>query len=373
MKIAFALDDSLDYPDGVQQYILTLGAWYEKAGHEVHYIVSTTQRRDLKHIHVLAKNISLTFNGNGVRTPRPVSRRRIDQFFSDNHFDVVHAQLPCSPFFVGRLLQQAPAHIRRVGTFHIAPFGRWSAASARIHGWTIRSALRELDAVCSVSPTAQKFASEAFRLQSQVVPNAVDLSQFRQAHKTSSASGNSTRIVFLGRLVERKGCLVLLRALLRLIEDPSFSHPIEVRIGGRGEQKQQLENFVAAHGIGDYVHFDDFIEEDEKATYLAQADIAVFPSSGGESFGIILVEAMATHGPVVVAGDNPGYRGVLAAHEDHLFAPKDEHALATLLRRYIEDPTLRDTRIEWQTQQIAQFDVDRVAPQLLALYQNSTD
>lgn len=373
MKIAFALDDSLDYPDGVQQYMLTLGRWYESHGHEVHYIVSTTDRQDLNNIHVLAKNISVTFNGNTMRTPRLASRRRLRQFLQSHHFDVLHVQLPCSPFFVGRLIQQAPASTRLIGTFHIAPFGEWSARLARVHAWAIQSPLRKLDAVCSVSETAQQFAHDVFHLQSCVIPNAVDLDTFR-AHKIDHPSdGAPCRIVFLGRLVERKGCHVLLRALLRLVEDPSFTRPVEVSIGGRGEQKSHLEKFVATTKLRNIVQFEGFIGEADKPSYLAHADIAVFPSSGGESFGIILVEAMATEGPVVLAGDNPGYRGVLAAHQDHLFAPKDSEALATLLRRYIENPVQRHSQLKWQTQQVDQFDVNRVGPQLLKLYQQRVD
>src|SRR4051812_47082988 len=91
-KIGFVLDDGLDKPDGVQQYILTLGAWLSEQGHEVHYLVGQTNRTDIKNVHSLSKNIRVQFNGNRMSIPLPTSSRKLRSFLRAEHFDILHIQ-----------------------------------------------------------------------------------------------------------------------------------------------------------------------------------------------------------------------------------------------------------------------------------------
>lgn len=365
MKIAFLLDDSLDYPDGVQQYILTLGQWYAQNNHEVHYIVSKTNRTDIPNIHSLTNNISVSFNGNTLRTPLPVSKRKIRAFFKDHAFDILHVQMPCSPFFAGKVILSAPQDVRIVGTFHIAPFGAVSNLLARLHRLSISKALKRFHALCSVSTVAQAFALEQFHTQTQVIPNAVAVDTYSEGRVSDRNKREACSIVFLGRLVERKGCIWLLRAIKELSKDATIRKQLHIKIGGRGSSEPSLRDYVQKHAIDDIVHFDGFIEEAEKAAYLAEAEIAVFPSISGESFGIILIEAMATGKPVVIAGDNPGYRTVMDNNPNHLCDPKNTNELADMLRTYITDRKIRHQEVQWQSKHVSQYDVRHVAPKIL--------
>jgi len=371
MRIAFLFDDSLDYPDGVQQYMLTLGEWYTSQGHEVHYVVSTTKRIDIKNVHVLVRNIGMPFNGNHVRTPLIVQKKKIKSLFQEYDFNVLHVQMPYSPFFVGRVIAHVPANVKVVGTFHIAPFGKITQLLSHLQKMAIRGTLQRFDAVCSVSTTAKAFARQTFGIESSVIPNAVKLSHFIQPRQQYKKNEGKITIAFLGRLVERKGCIWLLKAIKELSEkELNVKDRIRVQIGGSGVQAKLLKDYVTRHRIKDTVEFVGFIPEKDKPTFLANADIAVFPSLGGESFGIILVEAMATGRSVVLAGDNPGYKVVMNESKSHLFNPKNTTSLASLLKMYIERPEKRKARIVWQNSIAKQYDVNVVGKRLLQLYTN---
>src|SRR5690606_5660472 len=121
----------------------------------------------------------------------------------------------------------------------------------------------------------------------------------------ASAPKDGYTLVFLGRLVERKGCLEFLKAAEVLFVNKV---PIKVLIGGTGPELEQLKAWVQRKKMSEVVEFCGFIEEADKPNFLAQATVAVFPSLGGESFGIVLLEAMAAGSQVVIGGDNPGYR-----------------------------------------------------------------
>jgi phosphatidyl-myo-inositol alpha-mannosyltransferase len=124
MKIAFALDDTLDTPDGVQQYVLSLGSWLAAQGHNVHYLVGNTTRNDVTNVHPLSRNWKVRFNGNRMSIPLPVSRHKLRAFLAEQQFDVLHVQVPYSPFLAGQLMRAAPASTAIIGTFHILPYSR---------------------------------------------------------------------------------------------------------------------------------------------------------------------------------------------------------------------------------------------------------
>ncbi|MFV0287474.1 MAG: glycosyltransferase family 4 protein, partial [Demequina sp.] len=306
MKVALVLDDSIDRPDGVQQYVLTLGAFLERAGHEVHYVCSDATRTDVT-VHSLARNVGVTFNGNGLRIPLPTSRTMLREFLERERYDVIHVQIPHSPLFAARVVDEArrvqARTVRIVGTFHILPDGAVSEHGTRLLGRWLRGNLAKFDGFCAVSPPAREFAGRAFGIDPRVIPCPVDVTRFaREAAAATRAPGADGRLVvaFLGRLVERKGAVELIAALAAL--DPVVLARIEVRIGGKGPLMGSLTEAVARHGLGDTVTFAGFVAEEDKAGFYADADIAVFPATGGESFGIVLVEAMASGAGVVLAG-----------------------------------------------------------------------
>jgi len=367
LKIGFVFDDSLDKPDGVQQYILALGKWFTAQGHEVHYLVGETKRTDPDHIHSLSRNMQVKFNGNRMSMPLPANLRAIKQLLEREQFDVLHVQMPYSPFLAAKIIKAAPTRTAIVGTFHIMPQAGLVRLATRGLGLWLRSSLRRFDRVFAVSEAAQGFAHEVFGLSNiSVLPNVVDVRRFADAQPFEKYTDDIPTVMFLGRLVQRKGCKTLLEAarILKMHGNDTF----RVVVCGRGELLPALKAYVEHNDLERQVEFTGFIEETDKPRYLKSADVAVFPSTGGESFGIVLIEAMAANRPVVLAGDNEGYRSVMEERPESLFAPGNAEVLASLLQKYIENPLASQDVVAWQSQYVQQFDTAVVGKQLLETY-----
>jgi phosphatidylinositol alpha-mannosyltransferase len=374
MKVALVLDDTLDRLDGVQQYVLSVARYLASAGHEVHFVCSATTRTDLGFpVHSLVGNVPVTFNGNILSIPRVASRRILREFVARERFDVLHVQMPHSPLFSARLVRHARRIQGRtvtiVGTFLILPNGRLASAGTRLLGFVLFRNLRLFDRFCALSEPAAAFARQAFGIRAEVIgiPLAVDaLAEAGRERRTARSPSDRLHIAFLGRLVQRKGVLEFVEALGALA--PEVRERIRVTLGGRGPLAADLERTIEAKGLRDIVDMPGFIPEDEKANFYAAADIAVFPATGGESFGIVLTEAIACGAGVVVGGDNPGYRSVLGDSPDVLVDPRDTASFAATLARLIVDPALRATIRADQEVRVRQFDVAVVGPKIEALY-----
>lgn len=364
MKIGLVLDDTLDTPDGVQQYVLSVGAWLTAQGHEVHYLVGATVRTDIPNIHSLSKNLHVRFNGNRMSIPRPASRRKLKSFLAAEQFDVLHVQVPYSPFLAGRLMAAAPRSTAIIGTFHILPYSRLVTLANRVLAMLNRGSGRRFDRMLAVSAPAREFAKRVYGYDPEVLPNPINLAQFSGI----SSDSTETNIVFLGRLVPRKGAQYLLQAIAYVRDHQLYEGDLRVCIGGKGELRAELEKYVQDHSMGDMVSFLGFIDEAHKALFLAQGDIVAFPSTAGESFGIVLLEAMASARGVVLGGDNPGYASVLQPYAAQLFDPADVKALAEKLAWYLNRPAEREAAAAAQKAYVQHFDIANVGTRLLAIY-----
>lgn len=372
LKIAMVLDDSIDRPDGVQQYVLSLGAYLEAQGHEVHYVCSEAERTDVT-VHSLARNMAVKFNGNGLRIPLPTSRKMLREFLARERYDVIHVQTPHSPFFAARVVDEARrvqgAGVRIVGTFLILPSDRVSATSTRALGLWLRLNLKKFDTFCALTPPAADFARKAFGIECSVIPSGVDLAAFADAVsrlRPQRSPGDVLTMSFLGRLVERKGVLELIRALAAL--PPDVLARLRVRIGGKGPLAASLERAIAAGGLSQTVTLEGFVSEADKPQFYADADIAVFPATGGESFGIVLIEAMASGAGMVLGGNNPGYSAVLGDRPEVTVDAGSTATFAAALTRLVEDADLRATIQAEQAELVKQFDIAVVGEQVLELY-----
>jgi phosphatidylinositol alpha-mannosyltransferase len=147
--------------------------------------------------------------------------------------------------------------------------------------------------------------------------------------------------------------------------------PVQVVLGGTGPLRDQLVAYVAANGLADRVEMLGYVTEEDKAALLAGADVVALPSTGGESFGISVVEALAASRGVVVAGDNPGYRTVMDGLEDQLVDATDTPAFAALLARHVDDAEGRARASARQVEQAARFDVDVIGAQVLEVYRRA--
>jgi phosphatidylinositol alpha-mannosyltransferase len=367
LKIGLVVDDTLDKPDGVQQYVLSIGEWLTGQGHEVHYLAGETSRTDLPNIHSLSRNIHVRFNGNRLSIPMPTSRKRLRTLLETEKFDVLHVQMPHSPWLAHRLVLAAPVQAAIIATFHIVAYSKFVELATKVLALWTRKSVRRFDKILSVSSAAVAYAKATYGITTTISPNVIDYARFQSAEPFPEYSGTTPTILFLGRLVPRKGCKVLLEAAAELVAQgdiPSF----KVLVCGKGPLKEELEAFAAANNIGDIVTFTGFVEEADKPRFYASADISVFPSSGGESFGIVLLEAMASGKAAVLGGDNSGYRSVLEPDPYLLFAPQDASALAQKLKELLTNETLRQEKASWGTEYTRNFDVNVVGQQLTEIY-----
>lgn len=368
LSIGLIVDDSLDSNDGVQQYVLTLGGWLATRGHEVHYLAGETRERDLANLHSLSRNFKVSFNKNRLSLPLPASRRRLKKLLARYHFDVLHVQMPYSPLLAGRIIKLAPQSTALVGTFHILPYGRLASSLSSLLAIIEKRSLAKLDKVLAVSPAAAKFAADTFGLTSKVVPNVVETRRFASGRPVFRNKDHKLTILFLGRLVPRKGCRTLLAAVNLLVKSQQKLPDFQVVICGAGPLMSELIRFTNECGLADFVKFVGYVAESDKADRYASADIAVFPASGGESFGIVLVEAMASGRAVVLAGNNPGYASVLAPRPELLFSPNDTSILAELLAKYLTNAGARRDAAKWGKRRASDFDVAKVGRQIEATY-----
>ena len=367
LVVGLVIDDDLDRPDGVQQYVLTLGAELTRRGHDVHYVASTTRRTDLP-LHVVGRNVGVTFNGNRLNTPLPASRAQVRDLLARVPFDVLHVQMPYSPVLAGRVVSAAAPRTAVVGTFHIYPHSWWVSAGTRALGLLERRRLRRFRHVFATSQAAAQFAQRTFRVPTHVLGNPVDVTRFPPATGPVPAD-RPVRIVFLGRLVPRKGPRELLDAVVAMAR-AGTRNPWTLTIAGRGPLHDELAATVAREGLTG-VDLPGFVAEEDKAALLADADVVALPSTGGESFGISVVEALAAARGVVLAGDNPGYRTTMAGLERQLLDPADTATFARVLGRWVDDPQGRAAIARRQRAAAARFDTPRIADEVERAYRSA--
>lgn len=367
MKIGFVVDDGLDKPDGVQQYILSLGAEFIAMGHEVVYLAGETNNAPKGiMVYSMSKNIKTTFNGNKLTIPLPASSKNISKILNAENFDVLHVQIPHSPFMGAKVVNRAQARAGIVGTFHVLPYGFAGRVGTRLLGFALRRNLKKFNKFISVSQPAKEFAARGFKIESQVIPNMVSIRLFKG---NGPADNKNVRMLFVGRLVERKGCLQLLKALSILKNSDELPDGFVLDVCGDGPLRRELEKYSASNDLAQNVRFHGFISQQEKINFMRNADISVFPSLSGESFGIVLLEAMAAGGGIVLGGDNPGYKSVMDGVPGSILNAKEPDRLASQLNGLFASPDERSKLYEAQQKHVRQFDSSAIARQVLAVYQ----
>ncbi len=371
MKIGFVFDDSLDFPDGVQQYLLSLGRELTAQGHEVHYLVGETHRTDIPNVHSLSRNVKVRFNGNVMRIPLPSKKSAIRQVLKHEQFDVLHVSAPYSPFLAGRIIKAAKSPStglmnppRIVSTFLIAPAGRAVMSANYGLGLLTNGSMKHVDQHVALSPVAQDLARKAYRVPTTIIPSPIDVASYQDAEPINGPTGRK-RILFLGRLVERKGCDKLLDAIAYCETQPGFGN-VEVVVAGDGPLRTKIEE--QARSLRTPVEFLGFIEEGDKAGLLKGADVVAFASTGAESFGIVLIEAMAAGSKVVLAGDNPGYRSTMASNEDLLVNVHDAEEFGKRILRALTDEEFASRADSWQQNHVQQFATPTVLARILEVY-----
>jgi phosphatidylinositol alpha-mannosyltransferase len=251
-----------------------------------------------------------------------------------------------------------------VGTFHA--FAR-SNVGYYYGKPLLKRYVRRLHARIAVSVPARDFVERYFPGEYRVVPNGIDLKRFDHATPLPEFSDGMFNILFVGRLEYRKGLGYLLRAFEQL--KPLYPN-LRLIIVGDGPLRRWYSNFLARKQLQDVV-LAGYVPEDEKPRYYASCDIFCSPATGDESFGIVLLEAMAAGRPIV-ATNIDGFRGVVSHGREALLVDrKSKRQLAYALETLINGPQIRDDLARQGRETVQQYDWERVVDQVADVYQQA--
>jgi phosphatidylinositol alpha-mannosyltransferase len=299
----------------------------------------------------LGRSVPTAANGSVAPiAPDPSAQLRTIRALRDEGFDVVHLHEPIAPgpTMTALLFANAPL----VGTFHAAG----ESAPYRYLGWGLRRMAKRLDHRCAVSPDAERLASTALGGTYELLLNGIEVERFAvgEAHPTAGPT-----IFFLGRHEPRKGLDVLLAALADLPDD------VHVWVGGDGPQSAELRE---QYGHDQRIEWLGRISDDERAARMRGCTVYCSPSVRGESFGMVLLEAMAA-GCALVASDLDGHRNVATDGVDALLAPVgDAAALAKAIRRVLDDGALRAELVAGGRRRAEELSMGRLAQRYAEIY-----
>ena len=362
MRIGMICPYSFDEPGGVQIHAIDLCTELIKRGHEVSLIGPGSDRSAVPDfVELGGKSIPIRYNGSVARLSfGPKTARHVNQWIADNQFDVLHIHEPNSPSYSMLALRRAEGPI--VATYHA------SASSSKLLKVALpflRPLLERIQGGIAVSEEARRWQVENLSGDPVLIPNGVATGMYRRAEPMSGLDKQRPRIMFLGRFEEsRKGLGILLEAMPTIVQ--RFPQ-VELLIAGGGSVdnlERRLNQVGLSHAVGlgpaeANVRILGRVSDDDKARALSASDIYVAPNTGGESFGIVLVEAMAA-GAAVVASDIPAFAAVGENGEAaRLFANGSSAGLATAICDLLAHPeqrralasrgTARSLDFDWQT------------------------
>ncbi len=371
MKLGLVCPYNMFRPGGVQAVIEATARDLRGRGHTVKIIAPQPKEATYQDPDLILLGQSTEFN-----TPfatkgdlaMSIDPSTIDAMFEREQFDVVHFHEPWVPMLSMQLLARSPAV--NVGTFHAKlPDTPLSKSIEKIVTPYTRTVFKRLKAISAVSQAATDFVASVTDMPLTIIPNGIDLQHYDPEQYKSLAryKGAKKTILYIGRLEKRKGAQFLLPAYKQLAQSHSN---IRLVIAGDGGKRKTLEQYVEKEELPN-VEFLGFVSDEDKLRLLKSADLFVSPAIYGESFGIVLLEAMAMNVPVV-AGNNPGYTSVMVDRgRISLVDPKDVDAFAQRLELLLFDEEVRGLWQEWARDYVQQFDWPKVTDQYEALYKKA--
>ncbi|WP_433392635.1 glycosyltransferase family 4 protein [Micromonospora sp. KLBMP9576] len=366
MRIGIVCPYSFDVPGGVQNHVMDLAEALLGLGHEVSVLAPADEDSPLPPYVVPAgRALPLPYNGSVARIAfGPVSTARVRRWIIRGEFDVLHVHEPLTLSL--SLLAVLSARGPVVATFHTAMTRSRALAAAQ---GVLQIVLERITARIAVSALARKVQVEHMDGGAVEIPNGVAVAKFTHARPLphwpgECAPGAGGAIGFLGRFTEaRKGFPILRDAFVELARQRPG---LRLLVAGPGDADDLFGRFPA--DLRDQVTFLGLVSEEDKARMLRSVHLYVAPNTGGESFGMILTEALAA-GTTVVASDLDAFRRVLdGGRAGRLFPTGDAAALRTALAGLLDDPAGRAALTACGDQVVAGFDWPVVARRVLEVY-----
>ena len=351
-----------DTPGGVQIHIKELAEYFIAKGHFVSVIAPVTDESSITEPWLVSagRPLAVPFNGSIARVAfGPVATSRVRQWIASNNFDLLHLHQPEVPSLslIACWSSQGPM----VGTFHTAAAKQRTLVAA---GPILEPVIEKLTARIAVSEMARTTLKEHFETDAVVIPNGIDSAKYSKAIKSDEYRGEPT-IGFLGRFEEpRKGLDLLIKALPAILK----VHPrAQVIVAGPGNA-DSFEKNLPSH-VRNHLTFIGRLSEEEKANFLHSVDIYVAPNTGGESFGIILIEAMAA-GASILASDIPAFVEVLQDGQyGTLFESEKPESLAREIIGMLNDAPARLMKSQAGLTAAARYDWTNVASEISDIYE----
>jgi phosphatidylinositol alpha-mannosyltransferase len=385
VRIGIVCPYSWDVPGGVQFHIRDLAEHLIALGHHVSVLAPADETPPKPggsggaptlppYVVSAGRAVPVPYNGSVARLNFGfLSAARVRRWLHDGDFEVVHIHEPSSPSL--GLLACWAAQGPIVATFHTSnPRSRAMIAAYPI----LQPALEKIRARVAVSEYARRTLVEHLGGDAVVIPNGVDVGFFARAEPRPEWQGAGTgeapgarpaTIGFIGRIDEpRKGLPVLMRALPAILAERPGTRLL---VAGRGDAEEAVAPLPEQ--LRGQVEFLGMVSDEDKARLLRSVDLYVAPNTGGESFGIILVEAMSAGAPVL-ASDLDAFAQVLAqGTAGELFANEDTGALAAAALKLLADPGRRAELSTRGQAHVQRFDWSAVGAEILSVYETVAD
>ena len=362
MKIGLVTPYVYPLPGGVNEHVRFLYENLRLRGHDVRILTSShgLQRSSEGDVIRIGKGFSVPSNGSvGTITLSPRYVSQVQKVLDREKFDLLHFHEPFVPFLSLIVLRQSTSV--NIATFHA--YAGFSPAM-ELGKRTLTPYAARLHGRIAVSAAARHFADRFFPGDFKVIPNGVNVGRYQRAVPIARWQDGTLNILFVGRLEDRKGLPHLLKAF-RLVRKSGFE--CRLLVVGSGPQEREARRYVMTRGLQN-VEFLGRVSDAEKAQLFKTADVFVSPATGRESFGIVLLEAMAAGTPIVCS-DIHGYKGVVQrGRQAILVPPRDSKALAAGISELLANPTLRERMGAAGLERAAQFSWEHVTARVEAYY-----
>jgi phosphatidyl-myo-inositol alpha-mannosyltransferase len=363
VRIGIVCPYSWDIPGGVQAHVRDLAEALLDLGHVVSVLApGDDDTPDLpRYVVTAGRAVRIPYNGSVARLQFGlVSATRVRRWLRDGDFDVVHVHEPAPPSLslLACMIHDGPL----VATFHAAlTKSRWLAMSDTV----LQPFLEKLSGRIAVSDAARKVIVEHLGADAVVIPNGVAVSHYAHARPLPSYPRAGGTVGFIGRYDEpRKGMDVLVPALERLMRRRPG---LRLLVAGRGEAEEFLAGVPRI--VRDRIDLMGQVSEHDKARMLKSVDVYCAPNTGQESFGVILLEAMAARTPIV-ASELDAFKRVLGGGAaGQLFPIGNSAALAHELDRVLDDTALRGRLVEAAANAVVPYDWSTVVKEVLRVYE----
>ena len=367
MKIAMVSPYDFAYPGGVVNHISCLERCFTQMGHEVKIIapaskaVSTLGDRFIQ----VGSPRPVPVSGSIARiTLSPWLSSRIKTVLERENFDICHLHEPLMPMLCTTVLRLAKTPT--VGTFHASGAKPWYSIGTPVGKLILKKWFNKLDCKIAVSSIAREYANKHFPNDYIIIPNGIDAKHFTpDVPPIDEFTDGKINVLFVGRMEKRKGLNYLLEAYKQVKREIPGSRLIAVGPGTRLRHK--YEKHIKQNGLRDVI-FIGYSSYSDLPRYYKTADVVCAPATGWESFGIVLLEAMAVGKPLV-ASDIDGYTSVATHGEEGLLVPpKSPPKLAEALLTILTDTPLQQQMGVKGRQKALEYDWEHVAQKVMDCY-----